>query len=188
MSTRKPPLTTTTSIWPAATVLLLGVGTLAVFMVLNLATNAPVATTTTIPIVVGGLTTQTGPLSGPNMLANCHQDGTPPSNIVGGFLLPVGTRPTGPFDLVNAGAGDFDCHRSFVTATTPSKLLGYFQSQLVARGWNEFSSGAANGNPQLLFQKAGSDTFYWVLGITVNERRGSPVPWTFTIRQNSSSI
>ena len=84
----RPPLTTTTSIWPAAFVLLLGAGMLVVFMILNVVTDSPVATTTTIPIVVGGLTTQTGAGSGDALLSNCHQDGEPPANIYSAFVLP----------------------------------------------------------------------------------------------------
>jgi len=186
--TPRPPLTTTTSIWPAASVLLLGIGMLAIFMILNISTDAPVTTTTTIPIVVGGLSTQTGSASGVALLSGCHQASEPPANIYNAFVLPSPTRANGPFALPNSGAGDFDCHRSFISTTTYPRLLGYYTNQLEARGWNEFSSGASNGDPQLLFQKAGSDTFYWVLGITINAHHGDTVDWTYRIYQNSSSI
>jgi hypothetical protein len=161
---------------------------LIIFMILNIATDSPVTTTTTIPIVVGGLATQTGVNSGSALLTGCHQDGTPPANIYSAFVVPRSTRANGPFAIPNSGAGDFDCHRSFITNTTYPRLLGYFSNQLAARGWNEFSSGASNGDPQLLFQKAGSDTFYWVLGITVTSHTSSDVNWTYRIYQNSSSI
>ena len=52
----RPPLTTTTSIWPAAGVLIFAVVVLAVFMVINLISDQGVSTTpTTLPVVVGGL-------------------------------------------------------------------------------------------------------------------------------------
>ncbi len=52
----KPPLTTTTSIWPAAGVLLLAVAMLFVFILINFASDQGVTKVkTTIPLVVGGL-------------------------------------------------------------------------------------------------------------------------------------
>jgi len=188
MSSPKPPLTTTTSIWPAASVLLVAIGMLSIFMVLNVVTSTPVAPTTTLPIIVGGLPVQTGLLSGATLLAHCNQDGTPPANVLNGFILPQGTRPNGPFRIVNAGAGEFDCRQPFVSTTSSAQLLGFYASQLEARGWTEFSSGATNGMPQLLFQKAGSDTFYYVLGVTVNVRNPHRTQWTFRIYQNSNTI
>jgi hypothetical protein len=188
MSSPKPPLTTTTSIWPAATVLLTAIGMLSIFMILNAVTDTPVASTTTLPIIVGGLPVATGPSSGANVLANCHQYGTPPDDILNGFILPTGTQPRGPFRIVNAGAGEFDCRVPLTSTTSSAKLLGFYASQLGARGWTEFSSGATNGKPQLLFQKPGSDTFYYVLGVTVNEERGGRTQWTFRIYQNSNTI
>ena len=188
MSIPRPPLTTTTSLWPAASVVLLAVAMLAGFMIINLATSTPVATTTTLPLIVGGLPVQTGASSGAQLLGGCHQAGSPPQNIVGSFLLPVGSQARGAFTIVNQGAGEFDCHRSFVTKTSAAKLLGFYAGQLQARGWNNFSSGASDGQPQLLFQKAGTDTFYWVLGITVNHASAGAINWTFRIYQNSAAI
>lgn len=168
--------------------LLIAVGMLSVFMLLNAVTSTPVAPTTTLPIIVGGIPVQSGAVSGAALLTNCHQDGTPAANVLDGFILPQGTHATGPFRIVNAGAGEFDCRRPFISTTTAPKLLGFYASQLEARGWTEFSSGATNGMPQLLFQKAGSDTFYYVLGITVNVQQGGDTQWTFRIYQNSNTI
>lgn len=180
----KAPLTTTTSIWPAAAVLGIAVVMLVVFMLINLVSDQSVTTTTTLPVVVGGLQSQpTGAL-----LANCRQPGTPPSNIVSAFVVPANTRANGAFHLPNDGAGDFDCYRSFITKATPGQLLGYYASQLGARGWNLFSQGSSTGSPQDLFQKAGSDTFYWILGVTVNSTKDGETNWTFRIYQNSETI
>ncbi len=179
----KPPLTTTTSIWPAAAVLGVAVLMLLIFIGINAVTDQSVTTTTTIPVIVGGLATESTQL-----LQGCQQPGTPPSNISSGLILPASTRANGAFDLPNSGAGDFDCYRSFITNVSPGALLGYYASELGARGWNLFSKGATNGSPQDLFQKAGSDTFYWVIGITVNTSTASQTDWTFRIYQNSESI
>jgi hypothetical protein len=182
----KAPLTTTTSILPAAAVLGLAVLMLVIFMVINLVTDQGVATTTTIPVVVGGLSVDTSS----TLMANCLSPGTPPANIASGVIVPVGTRATGAFAMPNSGAGDFDCYRPLLTNTSASTLLGFYKTQLEARGWSLFSSGASNGSPQYLFQKAGSDTFYWVIGVTVDTGSSSPTStaWTFRVYQNSEAI
>jgi hypothetical protein len=182
----KPPLTTTTSILPAAAVLGLAVLMLIVFMIINLVSDQGVATTTTIPVVVGGL----GVDSSSSLLANCVTPGTPPANIIAGVVVPVDSHSRGPFQMPNSGAGDFDCYRPLVTTVSASTLLAFYKTQLEARGWSLFSSGASNGSPQYLFQKAGSDTFYWVIGITVDTSASSAssTAWTYRIYQNSESI
>src|ERR1039458_6739484 len=52
----RAPLTTTTSIWPAAGVLIFAVVMVAIFMIINLTSDQGVSpTSTTLPVVVGGL-------------------------------------------------------------------------------------------------------------------------------------
>ena len=185
-TTPKPPLTTTTSILPAAAVLGIAIAMLAIFMVINLVADQGVSTTTTIPVVVGGLAVD----HSSDLLSNCVTPGTPPSNVVAGVMVPSGTSSRGPFQMPNSGAGDFDCFRPLVTSSSASALLGFYRAQLEARGWSLFSSGASNGSPQYLFQKAGTDTFYWVIGVTVDTSasRASSTAWTFRIYQNSEAI
>ena len=182
----RPPLTTTTSILPAAAVLGIAVLMLVVFMVINLVFDQGVSTTTTIPVVVGGLNIDNGTA----LLAGCETPGTPPSDIVPGVIVPAGTRGNGPFRMPNSGAGDFDCWRPLKTTANASALLGFFKTQLEARGWSLFSSGASNGAPQFLFQKAGNDTFYWIIGVTVDRGASTraSTAWTFRIYQNSEAI
>ena len=167
-------------------VLITAVAMLAVFLVINLVADQGVAPTTTIPVVVGGLAVD----HSSTLLENCETPGSPPNNIVSGVMVPVGTQSRGPFDMPNQGAGDFDCYRPLVTRTSASSLLGFFKVQLEARGWSLFSSGASNGAPQYLFQKSGSDTFYWVIGVTVDTSASSAssTAWTFRIYQNSEAI
>jgi hypothetical protein len=181
----KPPLTTTTSIWPAAFVLILAVVVLASFMIINLISDQGVSTTTTtVPQIVGGLATESSHV----ILQNCQQPDNPPANIADALLVPKTTRSTGPAQLPNEGAGDFDCFRPLVTQASPAALLNYYTTQLETRGWSLFSKGASNGSPQSLFQKAGSDSFYWVVGITVHSSTKSSCRWTFTIYQNSGAV
>lgn len=179
----QPPLTTTTSIWPAAAVLIVGVVMLAVFLLINAVSDQGVTTPTTIPVVVGGLNTASS-----HLLVGCEQPGTPPSNVLPALIVPATTVATGAVSLPNQGAGDFSCTRSFVTAVTPGELLGYYSAQLRAQGWDLFSQGASNGAPQDLFQKAGNDTFYWVIGVTVNSSNATSTHWKFQIYQNSETI
>ena len=181
----KPPLTTTTSILPAMTVVIVAVVTLVIFLAINLIANPTVRkTTTTIPIVVGSLSTQ----KDSPILASCQEAGNPPADIASALLVPVSTQATAATLHPNGGAGDYDCLRTLVTHASSGELLGYYSAQLEARGWSLFSHGSSNGSPQLLFQKAGSDTFYWIVGITVSAHSGATSYWTFRIYQNSSAI
>lgn len=184
----KPPLTTTTSLWPAAAVLGLAVVMLVIFMVINLAANQGVTkeTTTTMPVVVGGLQRDGSP--GP-ALTYCLQSKEVPSNIADTFIIPVGTDPKSGAKTPNSGAGDFDCYEPMATTNASSaSLINFFDAQLGVRGWSLFSTGASNGDPQSLFQKAGSDGFYWVVGVTVTKSSATSVEWTFRIYQNSETI
>jgi len=184
----KPPLTTTTSLWPAAAILILAVGMLIVFMVINLSSDQGVTkeTTTTIPVIVGGLTRD--PTPGP-ALQYCRQTQEVPSNITDAFVVPMNTETQPGANTPNLGAGDFDCYQPMVTRdASANALIVFFNAQLEARGWNLFSRTAPNGDPQSLFQKAGNDGFYWEAGVTVTKTSATTVYWTFQIYQNSETV
>jgi hypothetical protein len=181
----RAPLTTTTSIWPAAGVLIFAVVVLLVFMLVNLISDQGVtAPKTTLPIVVGGL--KKAPSA--SELDFCTSASEIPSNINDVFIVPVGTTTTSKGNIPNAGAGDFDCYQPLSTTTTSASLLTFYKSQLEVRGWALFSQGSSKGSPQSLFQKAGTDGFYWVVGITVNRSTSHLVHWTFRIYQNSETV
>jgi hypothetical protein len=181
----KAPLTTTTSIWPAAAVLILAVVMLAVFMLVNFASDQGVnSPKTTVPVVVGGLNIA----KTSSVLNYCKSQSEIPANIDDAFIVPVGTATTSSGTTPNAGAGDFDCYQPLTSPTNSASLLAFFSSELEARGWNVFSHGASNGAPQTLFQKAGSDGFYWVVGVTVTKSAHHSIAWTFRIYQNSETI
>lgn len=184
----KPPLTTTTSIWPAAAILGLAVVMLTVFLVINLATSEGVTkeTTTTIPVVVGGLALDPHPGTA---LQYCLQSQEVPSNIDDGFVVPVDTSARPGANTPDLGAGEFDCVEPMSTAKTSSAaLINFFKAQLGARGWSLFSQGSPNGDAQALFQKAGDDGFYWEVGVTVKAVSAAGVDWTFEIYQNSETV
>jgi len=179
------PLTTTTSLWPAAGVLIFAVVVLVVFMIVNLISDQRVTTTpTTLPVVVGGLTV--APSSA--VLDYCASSSEIPSNIRDVFIVPAGTTGAPGATIPNAGAGDYDCDQPLTTTTNSASLLTFYKTQLEVRGWALFSKGSSNGSPQSLFQKAGNDGFYWVVGITVTESSKDLVHWTFRIYQNSETV
>jgi hypothetical protein len=183
----RPPLTTTTSLWPAGVVLGLAVVMLGVFMLIDFATNKGVVTVpTTIPTVVGGLPLDAKPAAA---LQYCLQSQEVPRNIDSAFIVPEKTVPRPGANTPDLGAGEYDCFEPMATTgATSGALIKFFDTQLEARGWSLFSSGASNGDPQSLFQKAGSDGFYWELGVTVTKSSASRVDWTFTIYQNSDTV
>lgn len=183
----RPPLTTTTSLWPAGVILGLAVVMLGVFVLIDFATNKGVVTVpTTIPTVVGGLPLDAKPTAA---LQYCLQSEEVPRNIDSAFIVPEKTVPRPGANTPDLGAGEYDCDEPMTTIGASSgSLIKFFDTQLEARGWSLFSKGASNGDAQSLFQKAGSDGFYWELGVTVNKTTASGVDWTFKIYQNSDTV
>jgi len=186
----KPPLTTTTSIWPAATILILAVVMLGSFMLIDVVSSKGVAstTTTTLPNFVGGISSAS--TSDTQYLTSyCSHNNEIPRNIADAFVVPTATTLARGANIPNQGAGDYDCFQPYVTKGYPSSaVLGFYAARLEARGWSLFSHGASNGAPQSLFQKAGTDGFYWVVGITVTSSSADSVHWRFRIYQNSETI
>jgi hypothetical protein len=186
MTDNRPPLTTTTSIKPALTVLLIAVGMLAVFLGINIVTDQTVThtTTTTEPIVVGGLSASTST----SLLDPCLAPSVIPTNISSDLSYPAGSTSAVSLSVVNSGAGDFDCIGRLSTSGAPAALLAYYQHRLEPLGWSLFSQGSVSGQPQSLFQKAGSDGFYWIMGVTVESHRAGQMVWQFRLYQNSEVI
>jgi hypothetical protein len=183
----RPPLTTTTSLWPAGLILGLAVVMLGVFMLVDFATNKGVVTVpTTLPTVVGGLPLDAKPTAA---LQYCLQSQEVPSNIDSAFIVPVNTVPRSGASTPDLGAGEYDCYEPMATTgASAGALINFFDTQLEARGWSLFSKGSTSTGPQSLFQKAGSDGFYWEAGVTVTKSTASRLYWKFTIYQNSDTV
>jgi len=187
-SSPKPPVTTTTSLWPALSILGIAIVMLGTFMIVDLITNKGVVAkdTTTIPVIVGGLHANPSPGA---KLQYCLQTEEVPSDISSAFVVPVDTITRAGESTPDLGAGEFSCEQPMATAgASASAIISFFNEQLQARGWSLFSHGASNGDPQSLFQKAGSDGFYWEVGVTVNKSTSTNVEWTFQIYQNSETV
>lgn len=186
-SVSTPPLSTTTSIKPAAIVLAIATTTLVLFTGVGLITNPRVATTTTAPIyVVGALDADaTSPA-----LSACELPGNPPADVVASLSLPVDTTARGAALWKGKGAGGFDCTQRVRTMHSESEVLAFYKAHFVARGWKLFSEGPAykTGAQQLLFQKAGSDTFYWIAGMTVTASTTESTTYTFRLYQGPGLI
>ncbi len=173
-----------TSIWPAATVLIVAVSTLAIFLVINAVTSTSTVTTTTVA-VVGGLNTSTDL----TLTDGCSSAGSPPSDIRHALIVPVTARLTA-HKIVNQGAGDYDCYLDYRTSSSGPDVIAFYKDHIAALGWKLFSSGHSSGGhhgQQVLFQIAGSDSFYWVYGVTI-ESTGRSTSYRIRIYQNNSLI
>lgn len=183
----RPPLTTTTSIWPAAVVGLVAIGMLVVFTLINVLFDQGVRTTSsTTVIVVDAL----APASRSPVATLCEVSGTVPSNIASGLFVPRQTTMTHTAAIVNQGAGDFDCQATLRTRrASGADILTFYNARLANRGWHLFSQGGAvQGHEESLFQKAGSDGFYWILGVTTESTVHGVAQWRLRLYQNSSTI
>ena len=182
----RPPLSTTTSLWPAAAVLLTGAAMLVIFTLINTLGDRGVQKVQVPPTVyvVGGLIRDYA-----NTAAHaCEQNQNPPADIASSLILPEGTTQLSGPVFANQGAGDFDCRIEFSTVHSPSEVLAFYKNSIGLQGWNLFSRTSSTGKPQYLFQKAGTDGFYWILGITINSSQTQKSRWTLRIYQNSGQI
>jgi hypothetical protein len=105
--------------------------------------------------------------------------------------VPTKTRAAGSVDLRNAGAGDFDCGRRLSAPYRQSEILGFYLAQWENQGWKLWSRGTSSGSghgAQLLFQRAGSDTFYWIAGVTVVHHSATETTWSVRYYQSSTGI
>jgi hypothetical protein len=184
--TPQPPLTTTTSLKPAAVVLGIAVFVLVFFTTINIVANPTVNSTTTIPIVVGALPIDTAS----TLLNDCQLPDNPPPDINGALLIPTESSAGSPIKWRGKGPGGYDCARDVLTAASSTELLSFYKSHLEARGWKLFSQGDTyhSKQPQMLFQKSGSDTFYWILGVSVNRSTANSTSFTVRLYQGASLI
>ena len=182
-----PPLSTTTSIKPAAIVLAIATATLVLFTGVGLITNPRVATTTTAPVyVIGTLERDRNATA----LSACELPGNPPTDVVASLSIPIDSTARGAALWKGKGAGGFDCTQRVETRHAETEVLAFYKAHFVAQGWKLFSEGPAykSGAQQLLFQKAGSDTFYWIAGITVAASTTQSTTYAFRLYQGPGLI
>jgi hypothetical protein len=173
-----PPPSRRVSILPAAVVLLVAVGMLSVFVLLNVV-GTTTTTPTTVPTVLGGL-----PVSHAASAAAFRgwvQGGDPPADVASALLAPRGAVRV---DAVNTGGtssgGNYDLENRLTVPAARARLLGFYRSHLEALGWSLYSVSGGAGGATLLFQRAGGDGFYWEAGVVAQAT--SPTTTTYTFR------
>jgi hypothetical protein len=182
----QPPLTTTTSLKPAATVLGIAAFVLIFFTTINIVANPTVNSTTTIPIVVGALPVD----EASTLLRECQLPENPPVDISSALLVPTRTAAESAIIWRGKGPGGFDCARSLTTRASSGEIFSFYKSHLTVRGWKVFSQGANyhSQKPQILFQKSGSDTFYWIFGVSVDHADPTTTSYKLRLYQGASLI
>jgi hypothetical protein len=176
--TPTPPPARTVSIVPAAAVLGLAVLMLVVFGVMNMIASSS-TTPTTGPTILGGL-----PAGRTAAFVAWERSGDLPPNIASALLVPATTRVLGAVTTGGGGPGQFDREDRFVVVAPRSRVLGFYRTNLTARGWSVIStSGTTGGSAQVLFQKAGSDGVYWESGVTATASSAASTAFTFRLFQ-----
>jgi hypothetical protein len=175
-----PPPSRRVSILPAASVLGLAVVTLLVVGSMN-AFDSSVVTPTTAPVILGALPAASSPVD-TSLFKNAAQAGVPPTNIASALIAPRGAVW---IRGLNQGTGDYDRSFTFRVAAARARLLGFYRANLVALGWTLYSTGAApgGGGDELLFQKAGSDGWYWETGVIARPTTSGSTVWTLRLYQ-----
>jgi hypothetical protein len=172
-----PPPVRRVSILPAAAVLGLAVVTLVLFGLLNLVAS-PRTTTTTLPVVLGGI-----PIEKTAIFRSWTEPGLVPANIASALVLPRGARL---LSTVGVGGGEdgFDHEDRLVIVAPRARLLGFYRAHFVGLGWALIStSGTSGGGDELLFQKGGTDGFYWEAGVNATEPSTITTPFTLRLFQ-----
>jgi hypothetical protein len=172
-----PPPVRRVSILPAAAVLGIAVLTLVLFGLLNLVAS-PRTTTTTLPVVLGGL-----PIEKTAIFRSWIEPGLVPADIASALVVPRGARLLSTVG-VGGGADGFDHEVRLVVAAPRSRLLGFYREHFEGLGWSLISTGGtSSGGDELLFQKGGSDGFYWEAGVNAAEPSTTTTPYTLRLFQ-----
>lgn len=174
------PPSHTVSILPAATVVIVAVVTLVTFAFLNIfdaSTTAP----TTLPIIVGGLPEA----SSTSVFAAFAAPGLVPADVTSALVVPVGAARVAGEVTGGGGVAGYDRAVRITVHSPRPQLLGFYRSHLEGSGWRLFSQGTATGGgDELLFQKAGSDGWYWEVGVVARTSHGATV-YTYRLIQAS---
>jgi hypothetical protein len=96
-------------------------------------------------------------------------NGEPPSDILVAVVLPADTTKLRA--LHNRGMPtSFDRSLSFTTSASQAQVYTFFRKQMVGRGWRIFSTAAPvrSDGVQILAQKGGSDSWFWIQGVTIS--------------------
>jgi hypothetical protein len=181
-----PPPSRRVSILPAASVLGLAVFTLVIFSVMNAFDSSTVAPTTA-PVIVGGLQPASAATDSA-LFSKAVQDGVPPVDIASALIAPRGAVWLHNLNTGGQALGGYDRATSLSVAAPSSRLFGFYRSHLQALGWTQYSAGAApGGGDELLFQKGGSDGWYWEAGVIARAITSGKTTFTLRLFQAAES-
>lgn len=104
-----------------------------------------------------------------------RQAGTPPANIVDALAVPVGATLVGhtPSSAITL----FDAQERFTVPGSQDGVIAFYRSELAAMKWHVDNVGPARGQAdatEVLAQKAGSDGWYWEVGVVVSPTTFGP--------------
>ncbi len=154
---------------PAMVVLGIAVLILCLFFVIGITSSpAPVparhgAASSAVP----GSALRSEPAAG--LLAPVMRAGQPPANVVDSVVVPTGATRLAYQDN-NAGASQYDAQVTFRSGANQAELIDFFASAMKLEGWQVFSRGPADHNPntvEILGKLAGTDGYYWEMGALV---------------------
>jgi hypothetical protein len=166
---QRPPTPGGISMRPAMIVFGLAAFILILFVTIGLvSTHSPAPVTrSTAPVAVPGVGLRAAAAAG--LLSPIVTAGEPPSNILNAVSLPVGSVRTSHQN--NSGdAGQFDSQVTFRSGDSQAALLAFYAADMKLQGWQVFDQGPAANNPgalEVLGKLAGSDGYYWEMGVTI---------------------
>ncbi len=148
------------------------VGGLAVVILVVFSVGAALTHTATgQPTVPAGATRVRGSsllaVGARSALSPIETNGEPPSNVLDAITLPKGAFGGSPS---NPGLGStYDQEMQFSVDASQAAVLQFYRQEFHDLGWKTVTEGAATRQPglQIVGQIAGTDGFYWQLGVIV---------------------
>ncbi len=117
------------------------------------------------------------------------KSGQPPGNIINATDIPKGSVRLS-FENNSAAAQQYDAQIQMRSNASQGAIENFYRKDMKAQGWQIFEVGAADHDAnaiEVLGKLAGSDGFYWEMGVVVSPTAfGSTAPATgdtqFTVR------
>jgi hypothetical protein len=102
--------------------------------------------------------------------------GEPPTNIVNAVSIPLGSVRVAHQDN-SVPTGQYDSQVTLRSDDSQAALLAFYAADMRLQGWQVFDRGPASNHPgalEVLGKLAGSDGYYWELGVTVSATTFTP--------------
>jgi hypothetical protein len=109
-----------------------------------------------------------------SFLAPIVSDGEPPTAVISAVAVPSGSTKAKPPENVASDDGQFNSAVYLAVPAPPADVLAFYKVELHHSGWGLLPGGdfSTDGNTGtgLLYQRAGSDGYYWDIGVVVTPR------------------